>query len=157
MATAAEFRRFLERLIAEVPVEVTRMQAEATADAFLDVVANSPVRFGYYRASHTIGEGDGPPRAFFYEHAERPPPQGPHPPRPVIPPPDVGAARASLERLRPWRRTVVHNAVRHAGFVEYGTALMAPRLVYERAASALAANLQSRIVALRSRIAARFR
>lgn len=157
----------MERLIQETPRAIAKMQGQAVADAFLDVVAHSPVRFGYYRASHVVGEGDGEqPSEILFEHPDRPPAQGPHPARPVIPPPDVGSARAILARgsttwvrgaVWSFRRLLVWNGVKHAGYVEWGTAAMAPRLVYERARAALAANVAARVRQLELELVARFR
>lgn len=129
-AFLAEVRKLNEA----VPRAHAKAHAHLVETAFGDVVEGSPVQTGEYRASHTIGLGVERVQSFLFEHPERPEPDAPARPRETpIPAPDVGAAASTLQTLAPFQSVVLENPKFYAGFLEYGTARMVPRLIYERA------------------------
>lgn len=130
--------------------DFTRAQGELAGEFYADVVDTSPVRFGYYRSSHVAAVGDSSgPRENLYEHPERPPSDGPFPPREILEAPDVGAAQAAFaEAGGPGEVLWVEDAIAYAGFLEYGTAMMEPRLIYTAAASRIEGRAAARAAEL---------
>lgn len=130
----AAFNREMKALVDAVPEAHVAAQAALVGSAFAQIAEASPVRTGEYRASHTIGIGFERTGAFLFEHPQRPEPAKPAVPRESpIPGPDVAQARASLEGVTPFQSLVIENQKFYAGYLEFGTALMAPRLIYEAA------------------------
>ena len=128
--------RELDEFLRALPDAIGRAHADAHAhlltEAFAGIAERSPVRTGEYRASHTVALGAERPETLLYEHPERPEPDEPARPRvaPIAPPNESDVA-ASLAGLAPYQAAVIHNAKFYAGFLEYGTARMEPRLIYE--------------------------
>lgn len=142
MTDLARFSAECDRIAAaprNLHVEAVQRLIEA---GFSSVVLNSPVRNGYYRAGHTIGLGTDQPTRFLFEHPERVGESGPYPERASpIGPPDSGAAAAAVREIPFGAPMVVWNGVRHAGLVEFGTAYMPARLVYQRALDLVSARM----------------
>ena len=103
---------------------------ELVLEAFEAIVDYSPVLTGSYRARHQIAQGSTQ-GALIFEHPSKPPIEGIKTLATVIPAPDIGAVVEALQGIGPFERVVIFNDIVYARAVEYGTATMPPRLVYE--------------------------
>lgn len=132
---ADTFLKYVQGLSEHIGTAHAKAQGHLVAAAFADVVESSPVRTGEYRASHVVGTGGERLEEFLYEHPERPEAEAPAASREVpLPPPDVGSAAAAVANLTPYENVIVGNDKFYGPFLEFGTARMEPRLIYDRAA-----------------------
>jgi hypothetical protein len=149
-------RAKIEQLKKAIPEAHRDLQAEVVGATVDDLVTRSPVLTGAYRAAHAVGvtTGDGEARRIVYDSPEHPDPAVEYKPgaQPIFQVPDGELARAAYEEVEPFQRAVIANDRPYAGFLEYGTATMAPRSIYataELAAQSIAETLARRGLALR--------
>lgn len=139
----------IERLRKAIPEKHRDMQAELVGRVVDDLVAGSPVRTGAYRAAHAVGTGADAPTQLVYDSPEHPEPDAVFHPggQPIFQVPDGALARKSYEGEEPFQRAVIFNDRFYAGFLEYGTATMAPRAIY--ATAEVAAEVTAQEIGLR--------
>lgn len=117
--TPAEFVRHVQGTKARIRQLHTEGVRELSRIAFVRLVETSPVLTGQYRASHRVGIGKAD------ESFAAKPESG------VLSAPELGGIEALLARLK-FGQSVLHsNSVEHAKYLEFGTALMDPRRIYE--------------------------
>lgn len=144
MDNLREFLAASQRIREAVPLIHAESLRRLVLAGFQFLAESSPVLNGYYRAGHTIGFGLDRPSGFLFEHPERVGEDGPYPRRQSpIPGPDLATAEASLAAIGHAAQVVFHNDVRHASYVEEGTASMPPRLIYQRSQQHVEAQIES--------------
>ena len=124
----------LERKIGEAHRD---MQAEIVGRTMDDLVERSPVRTGAYRAAHFVAIGREAPERAVYDGPDHPIPDKNYTPgaQPIFTPPDGRLAQRAYEGEEPYQRALISNDRFYASLLEYGTATMAPRAIYETAAA----------------------
>jgi hypothetical protein len=144
--TPEEFEVALGRIADAIPEVHRDLQAALVGEVVNDLVERSPVLTGAYRAAHAVGvgTGDGEAMDLVYDSPEHPDPDVNYTPgaQPIFQVPDGELARAAYEEQEPFQRAVVANDRPYAGFLEYGTATMAPRSIYASAEAAAEATAE---------------
>ena len=115
------FTADLDRIDAAIPQAIADLTASLAIVGYDDVVRNSPVVSGAYRAENVIGEGEGESvTTLLYEPPNRPGPDtivklgGGVP----LEPPNIGDAKASVANVKPFDLVTLLNQRFYSHFVE---------------------------------------
>lgn len=142
MDNLPEFLAEIDQMERELPKVHRDTQVELLIAAYEDLIQRSPVLTGAYRAEHLLTEGES--FAIRYEAPNR---AGPDEPARidggVLEPPNVGDAKLAIEAVAPFSLLSAINQRFYAPFLEYGTATMTPRLIYQSAEDRLASLIQT--------------
>ncbi|MEE9140768.1 MAG: HK97 gp10 family phage protein [Alphaproteobacteria bacterium] len=132
------FERELNEAVRQVEAKLVEVQRQVALFVYEQVVANSPVGTGRYRASHTIAVGA--PDETVHPGLAAPDGAGE---APVISAPSMAEARAELASLKPFEVVWVANALPYAEAIEQGSSDQAPGGVYAVAVASAEARFAS--------------